>query len=142
MTTGHYHDPLGTYDYCDDSACPRRVGPVSALLAKQEAEHADTDGRLQPGMPGYWPIWGARAYDIRPGDLVMTKADDDDDDETGFGGYHEFIVGEPAPWGDLRDSCRARFVNTAEAGGFFSVGMLQPCQLWRQDTRNRLADSL
>jgi hypothetical protein len=21
--TGHYHDPLGKYDFCDDPACPR-----------------------------------------------------------------------------------------------------------------------
>lgn len=29
-TAGHYHDPLGKYDYCDDPDCPRAKGGSDA----------------------------------------------------------------------------------------------------------------
>ena len=39
-------------------------GPFTARL--------DGQGALQPGTEGWWPVHGAHAIDIRPGDLVMT----------------------------------------------------------------------
>jgi hypothetical protein len=95
----------------------------------------DEQGRLEPGTEGWWRVWGASARDIRPGDLVMTGWRNSD----GSSGHGEHTAGEPAPWGDLRDSCRVRFTD-AVTGELFSVGMLQPMALLRRGTHNTLSD--
>ena len=93
---------------------------------------------LQPGTEGYWTVHGARAYDIEPGDLVMSGWKDEDDPD--IKRHAEYEVVELAPWGDLRDSCRVRFLTTA--GQFRSVGMLQPMVLLRHGSHGTLAASV
>lgn len=105
-------------------------GPVTAALAQQ--------GKLEPGTPGWWQVWGARAVDIRPGDLVLAGWRDD----AGETNYREYEVAEMAPWGgdDRRDLLRVRFLTSF--GTFASVGILQPMQLLRYGTRHMLANSI
>jgi hypothetical protein len=91
----------------------------------------------QPGEPGYWRVHGARAYDIRVGDLVLTGWDDDD----GIRRHGDYEVAAFAPRGDdLHDQIRPRFLATN--GEWFSVGALQPIGLLRAGTHGTLADSV
>ena len=87
----------------------------------------DAQGILQPGEQGWWRVYGARAEDILPGDLVMIKDD-------------EFQVAERAPWGNRWDTLRVRF-RTA-AGELRTVGMLQPVEVVRRGTHCTLAQSI
>lgn len=105
-------------------------GPVTTALDFDQASG------LEPGTEGWWPVMAARAFDIQPGDRVLKGWADDD----GIKRHAEFEVVEPAPWGDLRDSCRARFLTTT--GQFASVGMLQPMALLRKGTHRTLAASI
>jgi hypothetical protein len=95
----------------------------------------DAQGRMEPGTEGWWKVWGACAADIQPGDLVMVGWRDDN----GCKGIDEHTVGNPAPWGDLRDSCRRRFTDPV-TGKPFSVGYLQPVAIVRRGTHNILSD--
>jgi hypothetical protein len=107
------------------------AGPFTTALAVDN--RANGAGRLQPGQSGWWPLWGPHALDIASGDRLMTGYKDDD----GIIRHNEYEVVELAPWGDLRDSCRVRFLTTA--GQYRSVGMLQPMQLLRPGTHNTLS---
>lgn len=108
------------------------AGPVTTALDWGR----NPDERLEPGSPGYWRVYGARADDIRPGDLVMSGWADDD----GIKRHAEYDVVDLAPWGDLRDSLRVRFLTTT--GQHASVGRMQPMALLRQGTHGTLADSV
>ena len=41
----------------------------TARLMQKLHDQEDERGQLNPGEEGYWQSWGARAIDIRPGDL-------------------------------------------------------------------------
>lgn len=45
-------------------------GPAASALAAQLL----ADEPLAAGTPGLWQVWGARAIDIRLGDVVLTSA--------------------------------------------------------------------
>ena len=95
----------------------------------------DAQGTLQPGTEGWWQVWGARAQDIRPGDMVMMTYTDAPEPI-------EFQVQEPAPRGDndLRDVVRPRFLATD--GTHHHIGALQKIVVLRRGTRHTLADSI
>jgi hypothetical protein len=106
------------------------AGPVTTALDVDQA------GCLEPGTEGWWPVEGARAVDIRPGDRVMKGWADDD----GIKRHAEFEAVDFAPYGNLMDSCRVRFTTTT--GQLASVGMLQPMALLRRGTHRTLAGSV
>jgi hypothetical protein len=109
-------------------------GPAHTKLAEQEA----TKGVLQPGMEGWWPVWGARAIDIRPGDLLMIGWQDK---EAGCNKFADVEVVEMASFKQpTMNSIRVGFITTS--GVFDSVGMLQPVKVLRWGTHNTLADSI
>jgi hypothetical protein len=111
---------------------------------------------LEPGDDGYWKVWGARVWDVQPGDLVVLKYSD--------GEVCEYEVREYAPRevrvrdgvantveDDLQarghtppgisyDQLRPRF--RATDGELFSIGAMQPFVLLRKSTHNILADSV
>src|ERR1051325_6212146 len=93
--------------------------PITELLDKQ--------GRIEPGTPGLWKVWGACARHIRVDDMVMLKWPDDPE-------HYEYEVAkiEPAktPW---------NFRLTSKAGETVVVGDLQPIILMRMDTHHMLA---
>lgn len=102
------------------------------MLTAQIRTELETQPTLQPGETGWWKVWGARAQDIRPGDIVVVST---------AGVIDEFQVADPAPYGDgLKDLIRRRF--RASTGELFSVGALQAMTLLRKGTRNTLADSI
>jgi hypothetical protein len=106
-------------------------GPVTARL--------DGQGQLQPGTEGYWPVHGARATDIRPGDLVMAGWKDRDNPEIIH--HAEYEVTEMASFdAPAMNTIRVRFIATT--GKFASVGMLQPIALARWGTHRTLAGSV
>jgi hypothetical protein len=107
------------------------AGPVTTALDWDRPE-----GGREPGTEGYWEVWGARAIDIQPGDLVMSGYKDDD----GINRHNEYEVVEMSSWGDLRDSCRVRFLTST--GQLRSVGMLQPMALVRKGTHATLSRSV
>lgn len=88
--------------------------------------------RLQPGQPGWWRVFGARAQDIRPGDRVVWLGRDGIRDETAV---------ERVPYGDLLwDRMRYRF--RPLEGPLFNIGALQPVVVLRWGTRHTPADSI
>jgi hypothetical protein len=108
-------------------------GPVTTRLNAQCA--------LKPGDEGYWKVWGARAIDIRPGDLVMSGWKDEDYDNNGVIHHAEYEVTEMALFdAPTMNSIRVGFIATT--GKFGSVGMMQPMQLVRWGTHHELADSI
>jgi hypothetical protein len=108
-------------------------GPVTARL---DAQDPDGEG-LKPGTPGYWSVWGARAMDIRPGDLVMSGWKDSDDPSVIH--HAEYEVAEMAGFKDpMMDTVRVGFIATT--GKFASVGMMQPMKLVRRGTHCTLSD--
>ena len=97
----------------------------------------DDQGGLEPGMPGYWKVWGATARDIRPGDLVLAGWKDRDDPDVIH--HAEYEVAEMASFdAPTMNTIRVGFITTA--GTFASVGMLQPMALLRHGTHNMLSD--
>lgn len=97
-------------------------GPGAETLAAQLA----ADERLQPGKQGYWRVWGARTYDVEPGDVVVTL-----DRET-----DTLVCEEIAETHDLVP--RMRF--TTVTGATFSIGHLAPgIMVFRPGTGNTLA---
>jgi hypothetical protein len=108
------------------------AGPVTTMLDVVQG------GRIEPGTEGYWPVYGARALDIEPGDLVMSGWKDEDD--PAIKRHAEYEVVDMSSFGDLRDSCRVRFLTTA--GQLRSVGMLQPMVLLRRGTHSTLCSSV
>ncbi len=104
-------------------------GPFSARL--------DGQGPLEPGQRGYWTVAGARAMDIRPGDLVLSAWKDRDDPSVIH--HAEYEVTEMAGFKDpMMDTVRVGFITTT--GQFASVGMLQPMALARPGTHRTLSD--
>ena len=111
------------------------LGPVMQRLYDQE----DAKGALKPGDEGWWPVWGARAIDIRPGDLVMSGWKDRDDPRVIH--HAEYEVVEMASFAQpAMNSIRVGFIDST--GTFCSVGMLQAMQLRRWGTGNKLAASI
>ncbi len=102
----------------------------------------DAQGTLQPGTEGYWKVWGARASDIRPGDLVMVKNQDNV--------ISEYEVLDYAPRGregTMMDLIRPRFRAPAKSAGagtgqLFSVGAMQAVVVLRKGTHHTLAESV
>ena len=112
-------------------------GPVMQRLYDQEDEH----GRLEPGTEGWWPVWGARAIDIRPGDLVIAGWKDTDYANNSIIHHAEYEVVEMASFdAPTMNTLRVGFIDST--GAFGSVGMLQAMQLRRWGTGNKLADSI
>jgi hypothetical protein len=114
----------------------RPMGPHGAVMQRlydQEDEH----GTLKPGQEGWWPVWGARAVDIRPGDLVLSGWKD----ENNVIHHAEYEVAEMASFtAPTMNSIRVGFIDST--GKFGSVGMLQTMKLFRRATGNKLADSI
>jgi hypothetical protein len=111
---------------------PAAPAPLSAILASQQET-----GKLQPGDPGYWQVWGARAADIRPGDLVMMARGEGDARQ-----FYEFQCAECLPTRPdhlIGDTCQPRFRTTD--GRVLGVGMVQRIKIVRYGTHNTLADS-
>ena len=121
------------------------LGPSGPFMTKLEAQ-----GDLKPGDQGYWEVWGARAMDIRPGDLVLMRWSQDDEAKRGVHHFAEYEVLEMAPHPpredgreDLRNSCRVRFLTTSSTPDrpvYGSVGMLQVMKLVRPGTHHTLGD--
>lgn len=116
----------------------RPMGPhnvfTSRLYDQEDAHGGDV---LHPGQEGYWQVYGARAIDIRPGDLVMSGWKDDD----GVIHHAEYEVTEMTPFNaPSMNSIRVGF--TASTGLFGSVGMLQAMVIMRPGTHSTLADSV
>lgn len=106
-------------------------GPVTARL--------DEQGALTPPADGWWRVWGARASDIRPGDLVMCGWKDADDPAVIH--HAEYEVAEMASFGaPSMNTLRVGFITTT--GRFASVGMLQAMALVRRGTHGTLAGSV
>ena len=89
-------------------------------------------GRMQPGTPGYWQVWGARVYDIEPGDLVMTKNKE--------GKYLEYEVGACVRRGDRWDIVQPGF--RTPQGEQFALGALMSIVLLRRGAHHTLAGSV
>jgi hypothetical protein len=97
----------------------------------------NAQGTLEPGTEGYWRVWGATVFDVKPGDLVMVGWRDDN----GETGIDEWEVAASAPRGEgheLHDQIRPRF--TSPAGDYFSIGALQPIHLLRRGRHHVLGD--
>lgn len=107
------------------------LGIVEQLLEDQ--------GALEPGQDGYWKVFGAMAYDVQQGDLVMVGWKDR---ETGETGVDQYQVAALAPREDqpFMDQVRPRF--RSPSGEFFTIGALQPIQLVRWGTHHVLAKSV
>jgi hypothetical protein len=104
-------------------------GELAFANAAAEAAWAAfaAQGRIAPGTPGWWQVWGAGPHHIRPGDLVLwadhkTKA-------------QECLLVE-----DTYESSAAPVrVGLVVDGKRSSLGALTPIIILRQDTRHRLA---
>lgn len=109
-------------------------GPFYTKMGQQETE----SGQLQPGMQGYWPVWGGSARDIRPGDLLFIGWKDA---EAGCSKFADVEVAEMASFtAPAMNSIRVGFITSS--GVFDSVGMLQPVQILRWGTGNILSDTV
>ena len=92
----------------------------AAQLAAQEG--------LKAGEPGYWKVWGARAWDARIGDVIVTLNDDDSlrFDEVAY--------------------CENKVTHTVfftpSWDSFFLGNLYSKMVLFRPGTRNTLADSV
>ena len=99
-------------------------GPLTTRLNDQ--------GPLEPPAPGVWEHWGAHAYEIRAGDMIMVR-------KRGEENTREYEVAELAPYGDnVRDLCGTRFLDTS--GVYVWVGALQRFVLFRAGTHHTLSD--
>lgn len=106
------------------------AGPVTTMLDVVQ-------GPLRPGEDGYWPVHGARAWDIKPGDLVMSGWKDED----GISRHAEYEVAEMASFtAPTMNTIRVGFIATT--GQFASVGMMQPMVLLRWGTHRTLSGSV
>jgi hypothetical protein len=93
----------------------------------QELDAQDAKGRLQPGEPGWWQVWGASVQDIEPGDAVV---------EAGTGGewfYVQDVFQSNSPW--LR-------LGIVVDGERQTIGIACPIGLMRRGTKNTLAASV
>lgn len=112
-------------------------GPVMQRLYDQE----DAGNVKESGDQGWWRVWGARAIDIRPGDLVMSGWKDDGEDGEIIMRHAEYEVVEMASFtAPTMNTLRVGFI--ASTGLFSSVGMMQPMELVRWTDGNKLADSI
>lgn len=94
-------------------------------------ERYAAQGPLQPGDEGFWQVWGARAQDILPGDVLMVRWEHDD----GSHEIGEYEVIEVAPWGAVG-------ITVTTTTGTIHVGHLQRIALVRWGTHNTLAGSI
>lgn len=83
----------------------------------------EAQGRLEPGQPGYWKVWGASAHNIRPGDVVLLDPDGD------FELVDDVFTAKAAP---IR-------VGLVIRGERTTIGALCPVIVLRQGTHNTLA---
>jgi hypothetical protein len=102
------------------------MGVIETALAAQ--------GTIKPGTDGWWQVFGARAQDIHPGDMVLIK-----DADNNFAEYQVQAL-TPRGEGHLMDVVRPRFLATD--GTHFTVGALQACSVLRRGTHHILADSI
>lgn len=99
-------------------------GPLTTVL--------DDQGPAPAGTPGMWEHWGAHAYEIRAGDMIMIRY-------RGETVRREYEVDELTPYGDTtRDLCGTRFRSTS--GETVWVGALQRFILFRPGTHQTLSD--
>jgi hypothetical protein len=97
----------------------------------------DEQGVLQPGSEGWWQVAGARADDIRDGDLVMVKMLPHDG---GPAIIAEYAVGTIIPEDGMLGTIFIKF--TTPQGTEASFGRLCPVQVLRRGTHMTLADSV
>ena len=88
---------------------------------------AANGGVLQPGTPGYWQVWGASARDVRVGDLVIARWENED----GTHSLEEYEIAE------VTHGFPTRCVATD--GRKFWLGALQRLAVLRQGTHNTLS---
>jgi hypothetical protein len=36
----------------------------------------ESDTRLQPGQEGWWRVWGAKTWDVKVGDIIVTSEEE------------------------------------------------------------------
>jgi hypothetical protein len=53
--SGHYHDPLGTYDYCNDPRCPRADLPADRNKQGKRTTMPERDGTRIRHIPYAYP---------------------------------------------------------------------------------------
>lgn len=86
---------------------------------------------LQPGEPGWWKIWGASVRNIQTGDLVAMRGKGDEVIYHLISGTFE-AKASGLRRGFISDNCEFE-------GGKFTLGLLCPIVLFRQETHNTLA---
>lgn len=135
------HDD-GMGGYADEGDSERPMGPLGPFSQRlQDQKDSHSGDALKPGQEGYWKVWGARAVDIRPGDLVMSGWKDKDYENNGVLHHAEYEVMEMASFtAPTMNSIRVGFIDST--GTFGSVGMMQAMVLMRWGTGNTLADSV
>lgn len=89
----------------------------------------DAQGPISPGTQGWWQVWGARAHNVRPGDLVMLIWGRGTEDER----HAEYLIDEILS----TDAVAPKF--RAANGDIFRIGALMPIILLRQGTHHTLA---
>jgi len=89
----------------------------------------DAQGPISPGTQGWWQVWGARAHDVRSGDLVMLIWDRD----TESARHAEYLISEVLS----NDPVCPKF--RSSNGEIFRIGALMPIILLRQGTHHTLA---
>ena len=98
------------------------------------AEKLEAQKGLRRGQEGYWEIFGVRADEIRPGDLVAVTWSDMPE-------VQEYEIAEQIVRGDIRDLCAKRF--RATDGTEFSLGMLASnFRVLRWGTHHVLSETL
>jgi hypothetical protein len=90
----------------------------------------ETQGRLEPGTEGFWTVWGARAWDMKAGDILLSKVADTDEVEVDY-------IAETFK---AKSPVRQGFVN--QDGKRLTVGVGAPIIIVRWDTRGRLAEGI
>jgi len=87
---GHYHDPLGSYDYCDDARCPRTIRAlgISAAQGRELDELADGIVRLALAVHGPGPEGARAAMAMAAGLIEQTWINN--------GNYHAEVAAEAA----------------------------------------------
>lgn len=92
-----------------------------AAVAEFEAQQA-----LEPGQCGWWKVWGARPVNIRPGDIVICKAEE--------GGTETMYVEDT-----YASKAAPMRIGIVVEGEEFTLGAFQPIVLVRRGIHNTLA---
>lgn len=103
----------------------REAGP---LTTSEAVAQFNDQGRIPPGTPGWWRVWGASVQDIAPGDLVATLSDG----ELSWSLVHELFTARAYP---LRHGL------VTDGGERFTLGALVPVVVLRRGTHHVLSGS-